>query len=233
MSSQMDIDYGGRIPLPRVRADARAAVLDEIVGIQLDFEAGASLEHPASDAPGHLASLSLVSIVAEELVDGDVTTALQAQVTWMALWPGIPEMLAIGIAFGGAAADRNRLDMLRLDARAQARGLSLDEYIARLREADAMPRSPFVRMFRGETRRAPSEERIERGLTVLDETLALVPTLQRPPLLCTSAWLHWARGRWGEAMLHLAEAARIEPRHELAYGLSIRLSELTPAWLAE
>ena len=119
----------------------------------------------------------------------------------------------------------------RLMAQARQRQLSVDEYVAQLLAAGRVPRDTLVRLFHGEARRTPDEDRTRRGIALLRRAVALVPAPTRPGLLCTLGWLQWARGKRVVAAAYLAEAARIQPDNILACGLGIVVATKVPMWL--
>lgn len=161
----------------------------------------------------------------------DVTPQLVAELALLTALPALPETIAVQIAFGRGAGDEQIREMARLFSRARHRGLTVDEYVAELVEADAVPRGKLVRLFHGETSRVPDPERMQRGIALLRRTASLVPPQLRPPLLCVIAWLHWARGKRAHAMAYLAEAQRIEPEHILAFGLNWLVTTKRPRWI--
>ncbi|WP_457098716.1 hypothetical protein [Microbacterium sp. P5_E9] len=187
------------------------------------------------EVPPHVEAFALIVPLLEtclEDVPEALSPALVAQVASMGTFPAIPETIALQIAFGREAGEEQMREIARLIARATRRGLSADEYIAELAAADAIPRGKIIRLFHGETRRTPDVQRMAQGIALLRRIASLVPPPLRPPLLCAIAWLQWARGKRAIAMGYLAEAARIEPEHILAFGLSWLVSTKTPTWIA-
>lgn len=188
-----------------------------------------------SAAPSHAEAFVMIVPFIEALLDDDpddVSLALVAQLVVITTLPGLPEAIALQIAFGRRIGEQHTLKIGRLMARARQRGLSVDEYVARLGPA-AAERDTLLRLFHGEARRRPDANRMQRGIALLRRTAALVPAHERPAVLCVIAWLHWARGHRAIAMAYLAEAARIEPQHILAYGLSWLVTTKTPVWLTD
>ncbi|WP_194408610.1 DUF4192 family protein [Microbacterium cremeum] len=162
--------------------------------------------------------------------DTDLSAVLVAEFALMAMLPAIPETIAVQVAFGRGAGEEQVREMARLLARARHRGLTVDEYIAQLSAANAVPRGKLVRLFHGETRRVPDPDRLKRGISLLRVLTALAPEPARPPLLCSIAWLQWAQGKRAVASAYLAEAIRIEPEHILARGLAVLVSSKAPRW---
>jgi len=185
--------------------------------------------------PRHAEAFALMIPLLESCLEYEpeaLSPKLVAQVAFMATLPAIPETIALQIAFGRGAGEEQMREIARLIARATQRGLSADEYIAELAAAAAIPRGKIIRLFHGETRRTPDGPRMTQGIALLRRIASLVAPPLRPPLLCTIAWLQWARGKRAIAMAYLAEASRIEPEHILTFGLSWLVSTKTPAWIA-
>jgi hypothetical protein len=175
----------------------------------------------------------LVEALTETLLDSeveDVSPELAAQLGFFTGLAMIPETMALQIAFGRKVAEEQSRTLARIAEQAQRRGLSVDEYVVALRAANAVPHDELVRLFHGETGRAPSAHRLRHGITLLRRVAGMLPVAARPSVLCVIAWLMWARERRPIAMAYLAEASRIEPEHLLAFGLSAVLDEKKPAW---
>ncbi|QAY59622.1 hypothetical protein ET475_06215 [Microbacterium protaetiae] len=199
-------------------------------------DAAASLEQlltGQADAPPHGEAMALMVALTESLLDDDepITPALAARVAFMAAMPSIPETMAVQIAFGRHVAEEALLKTARLVDRAGRREMTVDDYVWAQHAAGQIPRDTIVRMLHGEVRRKPLADRVGCGIALLRRTAALVPEPYRPSLLCTLAWLMWARGQRPLALLYIDEAAQIEPEHLLAYGLSMIMSSRLPAWV--
>lgn len=190
-------------------------------------------EERAAQAPSHGDAFALIVPIAETLLElspDELTAPLHAQLALLAMLPGIPDAFALQIAFGRKVGEQHTLKIARLATRAAHRGLSVDEYIAELRVAGAVPQDNLVRLFTGRARRSPLIDRIRRGVALLRVTASVVPESLRPPLLCAIAWLLWIRGNRPVALAYLAEASRIEPSNVLAYGLTALIASTMPTW---
>lgn len=226
------------IHLPPADACAVDAVLDELIRMAdavPTASVGASIhdEERAMDAPSHGEAFVLLVPLVETLLElepDELTAPMHAQLAMFGVLPSIPEAMVLQIAFGRKVGEQHTMKIARLMTRARRRGLSVDEYVAELSAAGAIPRDNLVRLFLGEARRSPSIDRIRRGIALLRTTASVVPEPFRPPLLCAIAWLLWSRGSRPVALAYLAEASRIEPGHVLAYGLSVLISSTMPAW---
>jgi hypothetical protein len=228
------------IRLPAADERDRDDALDYVIRMWADLPQasvtlpGGKVSEFPPGAPHHAESFILMVPLVEALLDGelrDISPALHARLAAMVMGPSVPEQLVLQIAFGREAGETHALKIVRLIAEAEERGLSVDDYIAELSAADAVPHDRIVRLFLGEAGPSPSAERIRRGIELLRRTASLVPYPLRPPLLCSIAWLQWARGRRAVAMAYVEEASRIEPDDVLAYGLSVHLPSRMPAWL--
>lgn len=187
-----------------------------------------------SGALTHAEALGLIVPIVESLFDDDVRELgleFHAQLILMGAFPSIPESIALQVAFGRKIGEEQFRKIARLAARAEHRGITVDEYVEDLALADAIPHDRPFRLFRGESRRVPSGTRMQRAILLLRRTAALAPEPFRPPLLCAIAWLQWAQGRRVVAIAYLDEALRIEPAHLLARGLRAIFASRMPEWL--
>jgi hypothetical protein len=233
---------GTALHLPRASADATEAVLAHLLdmcGRLPEVRPTVSMDHAAESdgdaVPSHGEVLMLIVPLLETCLEADAdepAPPLVAQLAFMAALPAVPESIALQVAFGRRVGEAQTREFGRLIARARQRGVSVDEYVANLVAADALPRGTLVRLFHGESRRTPDAARVKRGIAMLRGIASLVPPMLRPPLLCTIAWLHWAGGKRALAAAYLAEASRIDPENVLAYGLSWLISTKIPSWLA-
>ena len=96
------------------------------------------------------------------------------------------------------------MKIARLSSRAQHRGLSVDEYVQHLQQTGSVPHDRPVRLFLGESRRSPDDERLRRAIALLRRTAALTPDPFRAPVLSAIAWMVWARGGRVVALAYLA-----------------------------
>jgi hypothetical protein len=186
------------------------------------------------DVPSHGEALALSIPLIETCLDLDpkaVQPPLLAQLVLLSLFPGLPEQMALQIAFGWDLAEEHVHQLARIIGRATRRGVTVDEYVAQLVATGSVPETRATRCFRGETRWEPDGSRAARGAALFRTAAAHVPEGLRPSLLCVVAWLFWATGKRPHAMAHLVEASRIEPTHVLAYGLIAHLAANSPAWL--
>lgn len=231
----------GTLHLPSADDASIDAVIDHLQGMceaLPEFSVRVSMRHALAvdleHVPIHGEAFVMMVPLLETCLDDDaddVDLPLIAQFAFMSMVPAMPESVALQIAFGRSVGEEQVREFARLFARARQRGLSIDEYVGELVARDAVPRGKLVRLLHGETRRKPDAERIQQGIALLRRIASLVPSTVRPPLLCAIAWLYWARGKRAIAMAYLAEAARIEPEHILARGLSWLVTTKTPAWL--
>ena len=186
--------------------------------------------------PGHLQALTDVVPLIESLLAGDeglVPASVLAHLGFMALYPSIPEAIAVQIAFGRKAGERNLIAITRLIARADQCGLSVDDYVAQAVAEGTLHFDSATRLLRGEVRRPPDASRLAKGIALISRGVALMPPQLRPALLCVLGWLHWASGRHRPALTYLTDASVLEPQHILAYGLHMHfLMRPRPAWLA-
>lgn len=191
---------------------------------------------PGSDAapPSHAESFAIIVPFLEGLLDDldDAPPTLLAQLVVIAAMPSLAQAIALQIAFGRRMVEEHARTMARLNAQARQRNLSVDDYVAQLSAADAMPHDITVRLFRGESRRSPDFDRVRHGVALLRRTASLTPDRFRLDLLCMLAWLCWARGQRALAESYAAAAARIEPDHILAYGVTWLITSRVPTWLA-
>lgn len=175
-------------------------------------------------------AVALVETLLEKAAE-EVTAEMHAEIAFLALVPGVPEQIALQVAFGSGVGERNARKFARLITQARLVGRSVDEHVAELAASDAIPRDDLVRLFLGEERQPPSLDRIGPGIAIFRRTASLVPESLRPPLLCVIAWLQWAHGRRPVAMAYLAETSRIEPHNVLARGLRAHFLAAVPKWL--
>ncbi|MGO2746532.1 hypothetical protein [Microbacterium sp.] len=183
---------------------------------------------------GHAEALWLIVPIVESLFDDEVASIgipFHVQLMMMCEYPSIPEALVVQVAFGRKAGEEHSRKIARLADRAQRRGLTIDEYVQHLHDTGTVPRDRLMRLFLGETRRPPSDERLRRAVEVLRRTAALSPEPLRGPVLSAIAWMQWARGRRAVSLAYLEEALRVEPRSILAGGLRMHFLQRTPAWL--
>jgi hypothetical protein len=176
----------------------------------------------------------LVEALTETLLDGEaegIAPMLAAQLGVLIGLPMIPETVAMQIGFGRKIAEEQSRKMACIAERAEQRGLSVDSYVAELQMRRAVPMDKIVRLFHGESDRAPSAHRVRHGIALLRRVAGMLPVAARPSVLCVIAWLLWANGQRPTAMAYLAEASRIEPEHLLAFGLSAMFVEKYPAWV--
>lgn len=233
---------GALIHLPAVDSRERDQVreqMEKMVGALPEVAVKVSMR-AVSEIPKRWPSqremFILVEALTETLLDCEadgVSPALAAQLGVLTGLPMIPETMALQIAFGRKVAEEQSRKMARIAEQAQRRGVSVDEYVAGLRAANAVPHDKLVGLFHGETDWAPSAHRLRHGIALLRRVAGMLPAPARPSVLCVIAWLTWARGRRPIAMAYLAEASRIEPEHLLAFGLSAVLAEKKPAWLRD
>lgn len=191
-------------------------------------------EGAAAEYLSHGEALVFTVPLIEALLDQAPThmsVEMIAQLCAMAMYPAVPEAMVLQIAFGRKIGEQHSLKIARLLARARRRGVSADEYVAELAAQEAIPHDKLVRLLRGEARRAPSTNRVRKGITLLRRVASFLPCAFQPPLLCSLAWLHWSRGQRAIALAYLREATRIDPSNVLAGGLSATFSERLPAWL--
>lgn len=179
--------------------------------------------------------LSLIVPIVETLFDDTcrISPAFHAQLIMMCQFPSIPESMVVQIAFGRRVGEEQVRKIARMIARAQHRGLTVDEYVVDLQEHGAVPHDGLVKMFLGESKRTPSVDRIRLAVGLLRTTAALAAEPMRPPILCAISWLLWAQGKRALALNYLAEASTIDPYHPTTYGLSVHLGGHLPAWLSD
>lgn len=224
------------IHLPDVDEDLRDDVWEYLVGMVEDEVVEPELDEPEASSGGaltHAEAFVLVVPLLESCLahrDTELSVPLVAEFALMTMFPAIPETIAVQVAFGRGAGEEQVREMARLIARARNHGTTVDDYVAELAAADAVPRGKLVRLFHGETNRVPDRDRIRRGIAVLRVIAALVPEPARPPLLCAIAWLQWAQGKRAVAAAYLHEAIRIEPGHILARGLAALVASKMPRW---
>ena len=227
--------------LPAADAEAKQMVLDALdamcealpeIGVTTD--ARFVRETSLLDVPAHgqalIASLPLIETCLER-EPGVIQPPLLAQIVLLSLFPGVPEQMALQIAFGWDVAEEHVHHFARIAARAARRGVTIDDYVAQLVASGSVPDTRATRCFRGETPWEPDRTRAARGTALFRAAAGHVPEGLRPSLLCVAAWLFWATGRRPHAVAHLVEASRIEPTHVLAYGLTAHFAARSPAWL--
>lgn len=205
---------------------------EQMLHAMADLTAAVGDSRPA--APTHSETFEMIVPFVESLIEqdaADVDLPALALLAFTSLYPGVPELVALQAAFGARAAQQDVDRLARFRAQARQRGLTVDEYVQQLVSAGAVPIDPVVRLFRGDAKRRPDEARISRGVALLRRTLSLLPEPVRPHLLCSLAWLHWARGEQEAALSYLAQATKVERDHVLAFGLALHFARVSPAWL--
>ena len=229
-----------RIHLPALDDDFVDEVLDELVSmretlpeisVEVPARHASTVPAQAADSEFHLL-VALVESVLDEEVD-DPTPRTYAQLAIIALLPGVPEALALQVAFGRKVGVQHVRKMTLLRTAARVRGLTMDEYVAELVALGRIPQDRLVQLFLGRSQRSPKGGRMKRGSEVLRRVASSVPEGFRPPILCAVAWLHWAAGRRAIALAYLDESSRIDPGHILAHGLAAVAAERMPDWCVD
>ena len=162
----------------------------------------------------------------------EVSADTHANLAILAGLPAMTEVLALQIAFGRRVGEQRALKIAGLAARAAAQGMSVTRVSVHPGASEKAPRDPLLRLFLGEIRRAPNLERLAVGIARMRETSALVPEALRSPMLCTIAWLEWARGNRALSLAYLSEATRLEPDVTAVRGLRQMFASRMPAWTA-
>ncbi|WP_448712893.1 hypothetical protein [Microbacterium profundi] len=240
MSEHSTALVDGLIHLPRVRKNDQEELVDHLlrmserlpeITIKVATKAmGKRWQQIAPHSPTALV-VPLVEMIFDTDRAGLFEVELHAQFVFLSAFPTLPESMAMQIAFGCRVGEEAARKYARLFARAEQRGITADALVAELDAAGSVPKDRIYHLLRGESRRRPDEERMKQGIAFLRTTAALTPEPGRAPLLCTIAWLHWARGQRAIAMSYLEEARRVEPSHILTCGLTVFFTAGVPAWI--
>ncbi|WP_156761163.1 hypothetical protein [Microbacterium karelineae] len=214
---------------------------DEVVERLFDMWSATASEAVAPDEGdsggpmGHVESLAYIVPFLESLLDDppdELPLAACAQIVHMVEYPAVPEIVVIQTAFGRRAGEEMVRHLERLFARARQRNLSVDEYIADAADTGRIAHDRTARMFRGEVRRAPDDERMRTAIRILRRAASLVPPELRSHLLCAIGWLQWARGRRPVALAYLAEAERTDSGCPFPLAITELVSARRPRWCA-
>lgn len=183
---------------------------------------------------GHVESMRVIVPLLESLLDDDideVSLPMRTQLALMMQWPGLVQAVCVQTAFGRRAGEQNLERAQRLLSQGGRGGVSFDERALDLTCAGAASSDELTRLFRGESGRRPPEQRLLRGIVLMQATGDAAPPELRQPMLCAIAWLLWAHGERDDAMTALVRASQIDATEPLTRRLIVLVSQATPQWL--
>jgi hypothetical protein len=182
---------------------------------------------------GRFESMKVIVPLLESLLEDhidDVSMPMRAQLVLMMRWPELPQAVCLQTAFGRRVGEQNLEWTQRVMMQAERRGVSVDDHVADLQDAGMISSDGLAQLFRGETTGRPDEQRLERGILLLQASADAAPHELHQPMLCAIAWMLWAQGRPDDAMTALMHASGIDPTDLLTRGLIRHFSSVNPRW---
>ncbi|KQM84024.1 DUF4192 family protein [Agromyces sp. Leaf222] len=217
-------------PVDAVRAAAIAAAIAEFRGLP-------SLEAAVAGLAGDADPVELVESLIARPRRRPVDARRAAWLLHLASRPALRDAMMLQIAFGRMMGELAHDRSGRGDAAGEAAvaregcGTLHDGAWSGAEPDDALD-DVLARLIIGRSMLRPDPARVERGLSVLRESIAHAPEDVRPGSLCIAGWLAWSIGRGSVAGAFLDAALEIEPDHSMANLLEQHIgSGALPEWV--